>query len=64
MNVDGALRHLSVLGLCGPSSDVLREHTYSLRNRAEERERSWTVALSSYSAYGDHGTTVTWTWQW
>lgn len=32
MNVDDALRHLSVLGLRGPSSDVLREHTYSLRN--------------------------------
>lgn len=63
MNVDDALRHLSVLGLCGPSSDVLREHTYSLRNRAEERERSWTVALSSYLFFRHTllGTTVIWT---
>lgn len=45
MNVDDALKHLSVLGLCGPSSHVLREHTYSSRNRAEEREQAWTLAL-------------------
>jgi len=45
MNVDDALKHLSVLGLCDPCSHVLREHTYSSQNTAEEREQSRTSAL-------------------
>lgn len=44
-NVDDALKHLSVLGLCGPSLYVPREISYSSRSRAEEREQSWYLDL-------------------
>lgn len=46
-NVDDALKHLSVLGLCGPSLYVPREISYSSRSRAEEREQSWYLDLQS-----------------